>query len=134
MAGHLNARKVETAKPGKYGDGANLYLVVSKTGARKWVLRFTWRGKPKEMGLGSAANVSLADARDKAATARRNISQGINPIEERKRESGIPTFGEVADDVCQSLSVGFRNEKHKAQWKSTLANYAAPFAPSRLTP
>jgi integrase len=126
MAGHLNARKVETAKPGKYGDGANLYLVVSKTGARKWVLRFTWRGKPKEMGLGSATNVSLADARDRAATARRKISQGINPIEERKRESGIPTFGEVADDVCQSLSEGFRNEKHKAQWKSTLENYAAP--------
>jgi hypothetical protein len=32
MAGHLTARKIETAKPGKYGDGANLYLVVSKTG------------------------------------------------------------------------------------------------------
>jgi integrase len=126
MAGHLNARKVETAKPGKYGDGANLYLVVSKTGARKWVLRFTWRGKPKEMGLGSATNVSLADARDRAATARRKIAQGINPIEARKRDSGIPTFGEVADDVRQSLSEGFRNEKHKAQWKSTLENYAAP--------
>jgi integrase len=126
MAGHLNARKVETAKPGKYGDGANLYLVVSKTGARKWVLRFTSRGKPKEMGLGSAASVSLADARDRAAIARRKISQGINPIEERKRDSGIPTFGEVADDVCQSLSEGFRNEKHKAQWKSTLESYAAP--------
>jgi integrase len=126
MAGHLTARKVETAKPGRYGDGANLYLVVSKTGARKWVLRFTWRGKPKEMGLGSATNVSLADARDRAATARRKIAQGINPIEARKRASGIPTFGEVADDVCQSLSEGFRNEKHKAQWKSTLENYAAP--------
>src|SRR3984957_12189952 len=126
MADHLNARKVETAKPGKYGDGGNLYLVVSKTGARKWVLRFTSRGKPKEMGLGSATNVSLADARDRAAIARRKISQGINPIEERKRDSGIPTFGEVADDVCQSLSEGFRNEKHKAQWKSTLETYAAP--------
>jgi integrase len=125
MAGHLNARKVETAKPGKYGDGSNLYLVVSKTGTRKWVLRFTSRGKPKEMGLGSAASVSLADARDKAATARGKISQGINPIEERKRESGIPTFGEVADDVCQALSEGFRNAKHKAQWKATLVSYAA---------
>jgi integrase len=126
MAGHLTARKVETAKPGKYGDGANLYLVVSKTGARKWVLRFTWRGKPKEMGLGSAASVTLADAREKAATERRKIAQGINPIEERKREGDIPTFGEVADDVRQSLSLGFRNDKHKAQWKSTLENYAAP--------
>jgi len=126
MAGHLTVRKIETAKPGKYGDGANLYLVVSETGAKKWVLRFTWRGKPKEMGLGSATGVSLADAREKAATARRTIAKGINPIEERKRDGSIPTFGEVADDVRQSLSQGFRNEKHKAQWKSTLENYAAP--------
>lgn len=126
MAGHLTARKVETAKPGKYGDGANLYLVVSKTGARKWVLRFTWRGEPKEKGLGSATNVSLADAREKAAADRRKIAQGVNPIEERKRERGIPSFGEVADEVRRSLSLGFRNEKHKAQWKSTLEKYAAP--------
>jgi hypothetical protein len=111
MAGHLTARKVETAKPGKYGDGANLYLVISKTGSRKWVLRFTWRGKPKEMGLGSAVSVSLADAREKAATERRKIAQGINPIEERKRKGSIPTFGEVADEVRQSISLGFRNER-----------------------
>jgi len=126
MAGQLTTRKVETAKPGKYGDGANLYLIVSKAGARKWVLRFTWLGKPKEMGLGSTSGVSLADAREKAATARRQIAQGINPIDERKRKGGIPTFGEVADEVRQSLSAGFRNEKHKAQWKSTLETYAAP--------
>lgn len=126
MAGHLTARKVETAKPGKYGDGANLYLVVSKTGARKWVLRFTWRGRAKEMGLGSAASVPLADAREKAASARRMIAQGLNPIDERKRDGGIPTFGEMADDVRETLSAGFRNDKHKAQWKSTLETYAAP--------
>ena len=59
MAGKLTARKVETAKPGKYSDGGNLYLIVSETGARKWVLRFTWRGRAKEMGLGSAARSPL---------------------------------------------------------------------------
>jgi integrase len=125
MAGHLNVRKVQTAKPGKYGDGANLYLVVSKAGARKWVLRFIFRGKTKEMGLGSATSVPLADAREKAASARRKIAQGLNPIDERKRDGRIPTFGEVADEVRQSISQGFRNEKHKAQWKSTLETYAA---------
>ena len=126
MASKLTTRKVETAKPGKYSDGGNLYLIVSKTGARKWVLRFTWRGRAKEMGLGSAAGVPLADAREKAASARRSIAQGLNPIEERKRDDGIPTFGEMADDVRETLSAGFRNEKHKAQWKSTLETYAAP--------
>ena len=123
---NLTARKVKTAKPGKYSDGGNLYLIVSETGARKWVLRFTWRGRAKEMGLGSAASVPLADAREKAARARRKIAQGLNPIDERKRDGGIPTFGEMADDVREALSAGFRNEKHKAQWKSTLETYAAP--------
>ena len=126
MASKLTARKVETAKPGKYSAGGNLYLIVSETGARKWVLRFTWRGRAKEMGLGSAASVPLADAREKAVSARRKVAQGLNPIDERKRDGGIPSFGEMADDVRKSLSAGFRNEKHKAQWKSTLETYAAP--------
>lgn len=126
MAGHLTARKVETAKPGKYGDGGNLWLVVTKTGTKKWVLRFTFRGQPKEMGLGSADRVTLAAAREKATTARRKIGQGLNPINERKRDDGIPTFRELADDVRETLAAGFRNEKHKAQWKSTLETYAAP--------
>jgi integrase len=126
MASKLTARKVETAKPGKYSDGGNLYLIVSETGSRKWVLRFNWRGRAKEMGLGSATSVPLADAREKAASARRKIAQGLNPIDERKRDGGIPTFGAMADDVRETLSAGFRNEKHKAQWKSTLETYAAP--------
>src|SRR4051794_1178563 len=126
MAGNLTARKVQTAKAGKYSDGANLYLIVSLSGSRKWVLRFTWRGKAKEMGLGSATTVDLADTREKAAAARRKIARGVNPIEDRKRDNGIPTFGEMADNVRESLSAGFRNEKHKAQWKSTLKTYAAP--------
>ena len=126
MAGKLTARKVETAKPGKYSDGGNLYLVVAATGTRKWVLRFTWRGRAKEMGLGAATSVPLADAREKATDARRKVAQGLNPIDERKRSGGIPTFGQMADDVRESLSAGFRNDKHKAQWKTTLSTYAAP--------
>jgi integrase len=126
MAGRLTARKTETAKAGKYSDGGNLYLIVSSSGTRKWVLRFTWRGKAREMGLGTPATVTLADAREKAASARRMVAQGIDPIHERKRTLGVPTFGEMADQVRESLSAGFRNERHRAQWKSTLATYAAP--------
>ena len=125
MPSTLTARRVQTAKPGKYSDGGNLYLIVSRTGSRKWMLRFTWRGRAKEMGLGSAASVPLADAREKAAAARRKIAAGLNPIDERRRDRGVPTFGEFADEVREAISAGFRNEKHKAQWKSTLENYAA---------
>jgi integrase len=126
MAGNLTTRRVQTAKPGKYSDGGNLYLIVSQTGSRKWVLRFTWRGRAKEMGLGGAASVPLADAREKAASARRKVAQGLNPIEERKRDNGIPTFGEMAATVREALAAVFRNEKHKAQWKMTLETYAGP--------
>jgi hypothetical protein len=68
----------------------------------------------------------LADAREKAIAARRKVAKGINPIDDRKRDNGIPTFGEMADSVREALSAGFRNDKHKAQWKSTLATYVAP--------
>jgi integrase len=126
MAGRLTARTVATAKRGKHSDGGNLYLIVSETGSRKWVLRFTWRGTAKEMGLGSANDVPLADARERAADARRLLARDLNPIDERKRGGVIPTFGVLADDVCQTLAAGFRNEKHKAQWRMTLVTYAAP--------
>lgn len=126
MGGNLTARKVQTAKPGKYSDGGNLYLIVSPTGARKWVLRYMRRGRARELGLGSAAAVDLADARERAAQARRTIARGKDPIEEKKRTAGVPSFGEMADSVRESLSTGFRNSKHRAQWKSTLESYAAP--------
>ena len=126
MADRLTARKVTTAKAGKYSDGNNLYLVVSHSGSRKWVLRFTWRGQAKEMGLGSASSVPLSRAREKAAAAVRALEAGQNPIVERKRTGGIPTFGEMTDEVVAALSVGFRSQKHRGQWKSTFADLCRP--------
>ena len=73
MAGQLTALKVKTAKTGKYSDGNNLYLLVATSGARKWVFRFNWRGRAKEMGLGGASTVTLAEAREKAAAAVRAV-------------------------------------------------------------
>jgi hypothetical protein len=89
----LTARKVETAPPGKRGDGSGLQFVVSPTGARKWVLRFQRQGRAREMGLGSYPEVGLAEAREKALEARRLVRSGVDPIAERKTERGVPTFG-----------------------------------------
>lgn len=61
----LNARKVETVGPGKYGDGSGLQFAVSPSGSRKWTLRFMFGGKAREMGLGSFPEISLAEARDR---------------------------------------------------------------------
>jgi integrase len=122
--GRLTSRKVETAKPGKYGDGDGLQLAVTPSGAKKWVLRFLWQGKAREMGLGSYPEVGLAEARDKALAGRRLARKGVDPIAERRKDRGIPTFGELADEIADQLAEGFRNEKHKAQWRMTLTVYA----------
>src|SRR3954447_23274518 len=97
----LTARAAATTKSGRYGDGAGLYLVVSTSGARIWVYRFSFGGKVTEMGLGSASVVTLAEARDKARDARRLVVAGKNPIETKrqavKARARIPTFGAIAD-------------------------------------
>jgi integrase len=127
--GKLSARAAATAKPGRHGDGRGLYLVVSKTGARKWVFRFTFDGRVTEMGLGNAA-VSLASAREKAAEARKLVAGGANPIEARREAeriaAGKPTFGQCADALLVAKSPEWRNDKHRAQWAMTLAEYARP--------
>jgi Arm DNA-binding domain len=69
-----------TVKPGRYSDGGNLYFSVRPGGRRNWVFRFTLGGKVSKMGLGSAATVTLAEARVKASEARRTLAAGLNPI------------------------------------------------------
>ena len=116
--GTLTARKVETAgKAGEYGDGGGLQLAVAPTGAKKWVLRFLSQGKAREMGLGCYPEVGLAEAREKALAGRRLARSGVDPIAEPERIVSIPTFGEIADEIAGQSSEGFRNEKHKAQWR-----------------
>jgi integrase len=126
----LTARAAATTKPGRYGDGAGLYLVVSPSGARKWVYRFTFGGKVTETGLGSADRVSLAEVRDKARDARKMVEAGENPIDARRRaasaKAGIPTFGAVADALIAAKESEWRNEKHRSQWRTSLTEFAAP--------
>jgi hypothetical protein len=63
----LTARRVETLiEPGRHSDGGGLYLSISREGWRRWVFMYTWRGKQREAGLGSAGKggASLKAARE----------------------------------------------------------------------
>ena len=132
----LTARKAETAKPGKYEDGHGLRLVVSPSGARKWVFRFMRVGKRIEMGLGSMSAVSLAQAREKAADARRLVKAGKDPLAVRRAEQAAQAdgeaFGPFSLKLIDTIETGFRNQKHRAQWRTTLTTYAAPIWNKRL--
>ena len=125
--GKLTATAVKALKSaGRFGDGDGLYLLVGRTGARSWVCRIQKDGKRRDIGLGSEKKVSLALARERAAKVRCQIEVGIDPVAERRKAAGIPTFREAAALVHAEKRKGWKNGKHQAQWLSTLDSYAFP--------
>ena len=125
--GKLTATAVKAAKSaGRYGDGDGLFLLVGGTGARSWVVRVQKDGKRRDIGLGSAAKVPLALARERATKARSQIEAGIDPVAERRKAAGIPTFREAAALVHAEAKGGWRNGKHNKQWLSSLETHCFP--------
>jgi hypothetical protein len=139
LVGRLTALKVtKVKKPSMYADGAGLYLQVTGDGesapAKSWIFRFTLRGRSREMGLGSFSIFGLGEARAKAAEYRRQMYEGIDPIEARRAQRAQAaleavaalTFKECTQQYLAAHSAGWRNAKHAAQWSSTLKTYAEP--------
>ena len=127
----LTERTVQTAKTGKHGDGDGLYLVVSGTGRKKWVLRYQVAGVRKDKGLGAYPAVGLKDARDRAIEARKLVACGIDPIEAeraaRKAAKPTPTFREIAKLVIEDAQSKSVNAKVRYQWERHLGPaYSAP--------
>lgn len=86
-AAGLTARKVETIRTaGLFADGGGLYLQVTATGAKTWIFRYSLNGRCRDMGLGSVADASLAQAREKRREARDIVKDGRDPIDQRKAE------------------------------------------------
>ncbi len=129
MGGKLTSRKVATAPVGKHADGGGLYLFVDGRASRRWFFLFSWHGRRPQMSLGNAQDVSLADAREAAANARKLVRSGINPIELRKAEASkaeTPTFGQIADELLESKLSEWRNDKHREQWRIALVQSVKP--------
>ena len=123
-------------EPGLHAVGgvSGLYLQVTSSGARSWILRATVGGKRRDMGLGGFPDVTLAFAREKAREARSKIEQGLDPILERERALSLLRAEQAKslsfEAACQALidakSDEWRNPKHRAQWAASLATYAYP--------
>lgn len=129
----LSALKVrQVSKAGKYADGNGLYLVVDKTGSKRWLLRIVIQGKRRDMGLGGANLVTLAEARELAFKFRKIARDGGDPIEERRKETFVPpTFADAARMVHSENEPTWKNPKHAQQWINTLENYAFPIVGDR---
>lgn len=121
----LTARKIETAKePGMYADGEGLYLRIGPTGGKSWILRTVVHGRRRELGIGSASLVGLAEAREKARQLRKVARDGGDPDTLRKREN--LTFEEAAKRVHAQLLPTWKNKKHAETWLSSIENHANP--------
>lgn len=107
-----------------------LYLRVASTGARNWILRTMVGKRRRDMGLGGYPEVPLAEARDRAREARRKVSEGVDPIEQRKAARvnlvQTPTFAECVKSTINAKRAEWKNAKHADQWRNTLESYANP--------
>ena len=130
----LTAMRVkQEKKPGRYADGNGLYLHVSETGARWWIWRGTIHGQRRELGLGSAQWIPLAEAREIAWTWRRIARDGGDPKAARdKHKREIFTFEAAARRVWADQVEGHgKSAKYRVQWINCLSAYAFPLIGSR---
>ncbi|CAE6931942.1 Integrase [Pseudomonas marincola] len=134
----LNPKEVEhLLTPGRHLDGGGLYLVISTTGSKSWLLRYQLNGKRRDMGLGPYPAASLKTARLAATDARALILKGLDPLDERKAQQQRQKDQQAVDKAksitfktvlleyhlahCQGLSVRWRSG-----WLSKMERYALP--------
>ena len=123
----LTAKRMLTVSaPGRYFDGHGLYLLVEPTGAKRWKQRLAVHGKRRELGLGGYPLVTLAMAREAALANRRAVHTGGDPLAEKRRARGVPTFAEAARKVFDLRRDGWHNAKHAGQWITTLEQFVFP--------
>ena len=119
-------RFVRTAPPGHHIDGHGLYLYVQPTGARSWIQRLVIRGRRCELGLGAVALVSLAEAREQAVANRKLARAGGDPLADKRRVQGLPTFAEAATTVIDQKRAGWKTPAQVQAWRGSLERYAFP--------
>jgi integrase len=151
----LTTKKIETLRqhPGRYLDGGRsgcgLYLQVTEGGA-SWLLRFELPAAPgavnkkglpykdgrreRWLGLGSLRTFTLKQARARAKAKRELLEDGIDPLEQKKadkaakalRDAKAITFAEAAQSFFNQHEKKWNNPKHRAQFMTTLKDYAFP--------
>jgi integrase len=150
-SGGLTAKGVAAAKhpggitrPVRIGDGNGLYLQITAGNGKSWLFRYRLDGRDREMGLGTAdhdgrrGGVTLAEAREKVAAARRLLREGMDPLTHRQEERAARkaavaavaapthTFQATAEEMLAEKEKGWSNPKHRSQWEATLRTYAYP--------
>lgn len=127
----LSARAVATLGPGKYADGAGLWLIKRDDGGAQWVLRYTMHGRRREMGMGNLAQVSLKEARESADRWRGIVRAGKDPIRERERERreaarNIHLLKDIAQDAFEARKAELKGDGKAGRWFTPIELHILP--------
>ncbi|MDE0422815.1 MAG: integrase arm-type DNA-binding domain-containing protein [Gammaproteobacteria bacterium] len=126
MRGRLTPNQINALrKPGRYGDGDTLFLVVAPRGSKSWVQRLTIHGRRHDIGLGGYPLVTLAEARDTALANRRLARKGGDPLS-RKHTANVPTFRDAAAATYEANQSGWRSDKVAKNWRQRLERHVLP--------
>ena len=108
----LTAKRVEHLhKPGRHPDGDGLYLQVTQSGVKSWVLRYERNGRERMLGLGTLRDFSLKEARERARRARQLLADGVDPIDAKRAQRAVPT-------LTFAQAVAIYAKLHEQKWTS----------------
>ncbi|MEP3422896.1 MAG: integrase arm-type DNA-binding domain-containing protein [Erythrobacter sp.] len=125
----LTQMQAKNLGAGKHSDGQGLWLIKREKGMGRWMLRIVVRRKRREMGLGSWPDVSIAEARERAATARRQLRDGLDPIEERaklRHHVDKLTVEEAIAQCFEARKAQLKGDGDAGRWLSPLKVHVIP--------
>ena len=130
-----SARIARMRTPGRYADGGNLWLQISRWKTKSWLFQYVApNGKVRQMGLGALHTIGLAEARERAAEARKSVLDGKDPITIRQAQkfaaraerAKAVTFEQYAEDYIESRKATWKAGVHASQWRASLKQHAYP--------
>ena len=142
---NLTELTIKQAKPGikqyKLFDGGGMFLLVHPNGSKYWRMKFSFESKSKLASFGVWPDVSLKDAREIRYEAKKKIKDGINPVDEKRKErqdrldrankdklevkKESTTFRQVAQEWYKRISLQW-SEKHTKDVLRSLEYYVFP--------
>jgi integrase len=131
----LTVKSIPALSAGQHPDGGGLFLRKSNHGATRWVLRVSLAGKPKQIGLGSYPDVSLAEARQERDKWKSVAKSGKDPVlfrkmeraeEQKELEVKLTSLEEVSKDAYETRKAELKGEANARRWYGALNNHVIP--------
>lgn len=128
----LTSIQVKNAGDGTLRDGGGLTL-IRKNGKGRWIWRYQFMGRRRDMGLGSQETVSLADARTERDKWAAVAASGRDPIQAREQErleaataANDPTFKDMTSITFEAIRESLKGDGTAGRWRSPIDLYMIP--------